>query len=37
MIIFQKAFLESLMKIKKVSNFGILLMELDISQYEEVG
>ena len=24
------------MKIKKVSNFGILLIELDISQYEEV-
>lgn len=33
---FQKCFYESLTKIKKVSNTGILLIELDIHCYEEV-
>ena len=33
---FQHAFYESLMKVKKVSNMGILLLELDMSYYEEV-
>lgn len=32
---FQHCFYESLLKIKKVSNTGILLLELDISCYEE--
>lgn len=36
MMLFQKCFYESLMKIKKISNMGILLLELDISCYEEV-
>ena len=37
LLVFQKCFYESLMKIKKISNTGILLLELDISCYEEVG
>ena len=37
LLVFQKGFYESLMKIKKISNTGILLLELDISCYEEVG
>ena len=32
---FQHCFYESLLKIKKVSNTGILLLELDMSCYEE--
>ena len=32
---FQHCFYESLVKIKKVSNTGILLLELDMSCYEE--
>lgn len=32
---FQHCFYESLLKVKKVSNTGILLLELDISCYEE--
>ena len=35
-LVFQKCFYESLTKIKKVSNTGILLIELDIHCYEEV-
>ncbi|OAO15282.1 hypothetical protein AV274_3061 [Blastocystis sp. ATCC 50177/Nand II] len=35
LLVFQKCFYESLMKIKKISNTGILLLELDISCYEE--
>lgn len=35
-MVFQKCFYESLLKIKKVSNTGILLIELDIHCYEEV-
>ena len=35
-LVFQKCFYESLTKIKKVNNTGILLIELDIHCYEEV-
>ena len=34
---FQRDFYEALLKVKKVSNMGILLLELDMACYEEVG
>ena len=34
---FEQCFYDSLLKIKKVSNTGILMLELDMSYYEEVG
>lgn len=34
---FQRDFYAALMKVKKVSNMGILLLELDMACYEEVG
>lgn len=34
--VFQKCFLDGVLKIKKINNAGILLLELDIGTYEEV-